>query len=451
MSVRARLESGDGLLPVYLHGEQRFERAFERLRHKRRAGQRRLDEQVRAVVDAVRRGGDRKVLAYTKQFDGASLTRLEVTREEWDEACACVAPADRAALSHAIKRVRAFHRRRVPTSWEFSESDGRLGQRVRPLARVGIYVPGGKARYPSTVVMNAAPAAVARVPEILMATPPGRDGRLDPVVLLAARLAGVQRVFKMGGAQAVAALAFGTESVPGVDKIVGPGNAFVQAAKRLLFGVVDIDSEAGPTEVLVVADASARAAWVAADLISQAEHEEQAQALLITTLPRLARRVNAALEAQLRGLERERIARRALERNGAIFVVPGLTRALALADAYAPEHLVLAVADPDAALERVANAGTVFLGHHTPVAVGDYLAGPNHVLPTGGTARFFSPLGTQDFLKRTAFVKFGPSRLGALGADAIRLARLEGFTAHGASISLRLRGDAARRSRKRRG
>ena len=399
---------------------------------------------AKRIVAEVRRGGDRKLRAFTKRFDGAALTALEVTRAEWDAACARVPRADRAALALAARRVRAFHARRVPASWALREPGARMGQRVRALSRVGIYVPGGKARYPSTVVMNAVPAAVARVPEIIMATPPDRSGALDPAVLFAARTCGVRRVFKMGGAQAVAALAFGTESVPRVDKIVGPGNAFVQAAKRLVFGEVDIDSEAGPTEVLVVADKSARADWVAADLISQAEHEEQAQALLLTTSRSLATRVNAALETQLRELARTsaaraRIARHALTKNGAIFCAPSRARALELANAYAAEHLLLALNNPGTALAQVENAGTVFLGHHTPVAVGDYLAGPNHVLPTGGTARFFSPLGTEDFLKRTAFVRFAPAKLRELGADVVRLARLEGFDAHAASIERRQR------------
>jgi histidinol dehydrogenase len=336
-------------------------------------------------------------------------------------------------------RVREFHRKRIPSSWEMREEGGALmGQRVRPLQRVGVYVPGGKAAYPSTVIMNAVPASVVEVPEIVMATPPGKDGSILPEVLMAARVAGVHRVFKMGGAQAVAALAYGTDSVPRVDKIVGPGNAFVQAAKRLVFGEVDIDSEAGATEVVVVADRSATPAWVAADLISQAEHEEGASAVLITTAKSLVTRVQDQLAKQLKTLDRSRIARQSLTANGAAVVARDLAHALELANRYAPEHLVLALDDADTALKSVTNAGTVFLGHYSPVAVGDYLAGPNHVLPTGGTARFFSPLGIEDFLKRTAFVRFEPPKLRELGADVIRLAELEGFTGHGASVELRL-------------
>jgi histidinol dehydrogenase len=335
--------------------------------------------------------------------------------------------------------VREFHRKRIPSSWEMREEGGAfMGHRVRPLERVGIYVPGGKASYPSTVIMNAVPASVVEVPEIVMATPPGPDGTVRPEVLMAAKVAGVHRVFKMGGAQAVAALAFGTRSVPRVDKIVGPGNAWVQEAKRLVFGEVDIDSEAGATEVLVVADKSATPAWVAADLLSQAEHEEGASALLITPVKTLVARVQEQIARQLKGLSRSKIAREALRANGAIVLARDLDHAIELANRFAPEHMVLAMDDADSALKKVRNAGTVFLGHYTPVAVGDYLAGPNHVLPTGGTARFFSPLGIEDFLKRTAFVRFEPPKLRELGLDVIRLAELEGFTGHGASVELRL-------------
>jgi histidinol dehydrogenase len=279
---------------------------------------------------------------------------------------------------------------------------------------------------------------VVEVPEILMATPAQPDGSVRPEVLMAARVAGVHRVFKMGGAHAVAALAYGTETVPRVDKIVGPGNVYVATAKRFVFGEVAIDSEAGPTEVLVVADKSATPAWVAADLLSQAEHDEMACAVLVTPNRALAARVQEQLAKQLKTLDRAPIARAALEAHGAIVVARDLEECIELANRYAPEHLVIASDAAETLLKRVANAGTVFLGHYTPVAVGDYLAGPNHVLPTGGTARFFSPLGVDDFLKRTAFVRFEPPKLRELGADVIRLAELEGFTGHGASVELRL-------------
>jgi histidinol dehydrogenase len=428
-----------GVLSVLESDKAGFARAFQALCRRRDEADDTVERTVRKILERVRELGDEEVVALTRKLDGARVDTLEVTRDEWDAGCERVAPADRAAIGKAAMRVRDFHRKRIPSSWEVREEGGALlGQRVRPLERVGVYVPGGKAAYPSTVVMNAVPASVVEVPEIVMATPPQSDGTVRPDVLMAARIAGVHRVFKMGGAQAVAALAYGTASVPRVDKIVGPGNVYVQAAKRLVFGEVDIDSEAGPTEVLVVADRSANPAWVAADLISQAEHEERACAVLVTHVKALVPRVQAQLERQLKSLERARIARRSLAERGAIVVTKDLGESLDLANRYAPEHLMLAVETTDVALKRIVNAGTVFLGHYTPVAVGDYLAGPNHVLPTGGTARFFSPLGVEDFLKRLSFVRFEPPKLRELGTDVIRLAELEGLAGHGASVELRL-------------
>jgi histidinol dehydrogenase len=347
--------------------------------------------------------------------------------------------ADRAAIGKAAMRIREFHRKRIPSSWEMREEGGALmGQRVRPLHRVGLYVPGGKAIYPSTVIMNAVPASVVEVPEIIMVTPPQADGTIRPEVLMAARVAGVHRVFKCGGAYAVAALAYGTETIPRVDKIVGPGNAYVAAAKRLVFGEVGIDSEAGPSEVCIVADRSATPAWLAADLLSQAEHDEQAQTILLTHVKSLITRVQEQLTKQLKGMKRSRIAKQSLANHGALVLTRNLEESITLANDYAPEHLVLAVEDPDTVSKEVTNAGALFLGHYTPVAVGDYLAGPNHVLPTGGTARFFSPLGVEDFLKRMSFIRFEPPKIRELGADVIRLAEVEGLTAHGMSVDLRL-------------
>lgn len=439
----AKAPAASELLRVLRHDDAGFDDFFETLCRRREVSGKSAEAVAREILDEVRRQGDAALRAYTRSFDGAELSALEVAPDEWEAAAEAVSAADRAALETAARRVRAFHERQVQAGFEFRDADGaRLGQRVHPLQRAGLYVPGGKAAYPSTVIMNAVPAAAAGVPEIIMTTPPDADGRIQDEVLLAARIAGVHRVFKLGGAQAVAALAFGSESVPRVDKIVGPGNAYVQAAKRLVFGTVDIDSEAGATEVLIVADAGAEPDTLAADLISQAEHEEGASALLVAADAALIREVCAALARRLPGLARERIARSALEQRGAALVARDIPHALELADAYAPEHLVLALRDAEAALERVKNAGTVFLGSHTPVAAGDYLAGPNHVLPTGGTARFFSPLGTGDFVKRTAFVRFEPETLRALGGDIIRLAEMEGLTAHGASVRCRLEKDA---------
>jgi histidinol dehydrogenase len=431
--------SSKAVLPVYEAGTAKFDKALAALCDRRGAQDASVERTARKILDQVREGGDEALLSLVKKYDKAKVETLEVTSDEWDEAVEKVDPADRAAIGKAAMRVREFHKKRIAGSWEMREEGGAfMGHRVRALERVGIYVPGGKAAYPSSVVMNAIPASVVEVPEILMATPPGPGGEIRPDVLLAARVAGVHRVFRMGGAQAIGALAYGTESVPRVDKIVGPGNQYVAAAKRLVFGQVGIDGEAGPTEVLVVADKSATPAWVAADLLSQAEHDEEAGVVLVTTSKSIATRVQDALVKQLKTFERAKIATQALSKGGAIFVVKKLDDAIAVANAYAPEHLVLAVADPETAIRDVANAGTVFMGHYTPVAVGDYLAGPNHVLPTGGTARFFSPLGVDDFLKRTAFVRFEPPKLRELGADVIRLAELEGLPGHGQSVELRL-------------
>jgi histidinol dehydrogenase len=313
-----------------------------------------------------------------------------------------------------------------------------MGQRVRPLSRVGLYVPGGKAVYPSSVIMNAVPASVVEVPEIIMCTPPEADGTLRPEVLMAARVAGVHRVFKMGGAHAIAALAYGTETVPQVDKITGPGSVWVATAKKQVFGQVGIDSEAGPTEVCIIADKTATPAWLAADLISQAEHDELAQAVLITHVKGLVSRVQEQITRQMETLDRAEIATKSIRSRGAIIQTKSLAESIKLSEEYASEHLVLAVEDPEKISKEINNAGAIFMGHYTPVAVGDYMAGPNHVLPTGGTSRFFSPLSVDDFLKRTSFMKFEPPKLRELGADIVRLANVEGLSGHGASVELRL-------------
>lgn len=398
-----------------------------------------VENDVAKIIAAVRKDGDTALKGFVKKFDGAKVDDLEVTPEEWDEACDQVDSADRAAIGKAAMRVREFHRKRIPSSWEMrEEGGGYMGQRVRPLARVGLYVPGGKALYPSSVVMNAIPASVVEVPEIVMVTPPSEDGTIRPEVLMAARVAGVHRVFKMGGAHAVAALAYGTESVPRVDKITGPGSVWVATAKKQVFGQVGIDSEAGPTEVCIIADKTATPAWLAADLISQAEHDELAQAVLITHVKGLVTRVQEQLTRQLKGIDRAEIAKKSIKSRGAIIQTKNLAESIKLSEEYASEHLVLAVEDPEKVSKEIENAGAIFMGHYTPVAVGDYIAGPNHVLPTGGTARFFSPLSVEDFLKRTSFMKFEPPKLRELGADIVRLANVEGLTAHGASVELRL-------------
>lgn len=398
-----------------------------------------VEADVAKIIADVRKGGDKSLLAFIKKFDGATLDKLEVTPEEWDDGCEQVDSADRAAIGKAAMRVREFHRKRIPSSWEMrEEGGGYMGQRVRPLSRVGLYVPGGKAVYPSSVIMNAVPASVVEVPEIIMCTPPEADGTLRPEVLMAARVAGVHRVFKMGGAHAVAALAYGTETVPQVDKITGPGSVWVATAKKQVFGQVGIDSEAGPTEVCIIADKSATPAWLAADLISQAEHDELAQAILITHVKGLVSRVQEQITRQMETLDRAEIATKSIRSRGAIIQTKSLAESIKLSEEYASEHLVLAVEDPEKISKEINNAGAIFMGHYTPVAAGDYMAGPNHVLPTGGTSRFFSPLSVDDFLKRTSFMKFEPTKLRELGADIVRLANVEGLSGHGASVELRL-------------
>jgi len=428
------------ILPVLQTTDSAFQADFERFIDRRGNEGDDVSRAVRKIIQQVREGGDEALRACVRKYDGAKkIDALEVEPREIEAAADAIDPADRAALGKAAMRIREFHRKRIPSSWEMrEEGGGSFGHRIRPLQRVGIYVPGGKALYPSSVIMNAVPASVVEVPEIVMATPPGPDGSVRPEVLVAAKVAGVHRVFKMGGAHAIAALAYGTESVPRVDKVVGPGNNWVATAKMQVFGDVAIDGEAGPSEVVVIADGSATPAWVAADLISQAEHDELAQAILITPQKGVATRVNEQLAKQLPKLARESIARASLGERGAIVVAKNIAECVALADAYAPEHLMIASDDADAISKGVCNAGAIFLGHYTPVAVGDYLAGPNHVLPTGGSARFSSPLGVDDFLKRTSVTRFEAPKLRELGLEVIRLAEMEGLGGHGYSVDLRL-------------
>lgn len=400
-----------------------------------------VETTVKAIIAEVRERGDAAVCGYTARFDRLSLTAstMEVTAAEIDSAMAAVAPQALADLQLAAERIAAFHRRQKLETWfSTDENDVLVGQMVRPLDRVGIYVPGGKAAYPSSVLMNAVPARVAGVGEVVMVVPmPG--GEVNPHVLAAARIAGVHRVFKVGGAQAVAALAYGTATIPKVDKITGPGNIYVATAKRLVFGQVDIDMIAGPSEVLVISDGSGDPAHIAADLLSQAEHDELASSILITTDEHFGRQVEIALGEQLRHLKRADIARQALKHYGAIIVARDLHDAAAFSNRLAPEHLELAVADPFGLLPQIRHAGAVFLGHHTPEAAGDYLAGPNHTLPTGGTARFFSPLSLDDFVKKSSLVSFSREGLRRLGPAIVRIAELEGLEAHAKSVSIRLK------------
>jgi histidinol dehydrogenase len=402
-----------------------------------------IDRVVAAIIDDVRTRGDVAVLEYTARLDGvraASVDDLAIGRDEMRRAYEALAAAERAALDTAAARIRAFHERQVLAGFSVRSEDGtELGQRITPLDRAGLYVPGGKAAYPSSVLMNAIPAHVAAVGEIVMVVPtPG--GERNPLVLAAAHVGGVSRAFTIGGAQAIAALAYGTATIPAVDKICGPGNAYVAAAKRRVFGVVGIDMIAGASEILVIADASARADWVAIDLFSQAEHDEMAQAILLTPDAGLIDRVAESAKRWLATMPRAPIIAASLARRGALIRTRDLAEACAIANRIAPEHLELAVADPDALLPNLRHAGAIFVGHYASEALGDYCAGPNHVLPTGRTARFSSPLGVYDFQKRTSILRIAPATARALAPVAVTLATGEGLAAHARSAEARLHG-----------
>lgn len=409
----------------------------------RRADAPDVSRPVAKILAAVRQEGDAAVLRYCAAFDGMPEgTALEVPAEEILAACDAVDPALLKVMQEAAKNIRAFHKRQLREGFVMSERNGVvLGQKVTPLARVGLYVPGGTASYPSTVLMDCIPAKLAGVPEVIMVTP-AKGGKIAPEILAAAAVAGVDRVFRAGGAQAVAALAYGTESIPRADKIVGPGNVYVAEAKRQVFGLVDIDMIAGPSEILILADGSCDARFVAADLLSQAEHDKNASAVLVTPSAALASAVQAELERQLALLPRAEIARASIENNGKIILVPTLDAGIAIANEIAPEHLELSVDDPFALLGKVQNAGSIFLGKYCPEALGDYFAGPNHTLPTGGTARFSSPLSVDDFVKRSQFSYYTPEALAAAGKKVARFAQAEGLDAHAKSVLIRLSEEA---------
>ncbi len=428
-------------LKIITQGDADFESSWRKICDRHVDAHTALFDEVAERIEKVRTGGDRALIGAIEEHDGVELDRVEVTPAEWDLGCESVASSDRAAIGKAAMRIREFHRKRIPSSWEMrEEGGGYMGQRVRPLARVGVYVSGAQGQNPSSVIMNATPASVVEVPEIVLATPAGPNGEVPPEILMAARVTGVHRVFKMGGAHALSALAYGTASVPRVDKIVGSGGADVAAAKRQLFGVISVDAEAGgPRELCIVADKGATPSWIAADLISQAEHADDGRIVFVTHVKGLVTKVQDQLTRQLKALGTDgKAAKKVLASGGIAIVTKKLQDSIDLANQYAPEHLVLAVDQPEVVSKQVENAGAIYLGHYTPVAVGEYLAGPNHVLPRGGTARFFSPLGVDDFLKRTSFVKFEPPKLRELGLDVIRLAEVEGNAAHGKSIDLRL-------------
>jgi histidinol dehydrogenase len=423
-----------------------FAAGFAALVASRAAAEGDVSQAVAAIVADVRGRGDAAVLDYTRRWDRLALSaaEMQIAPARLDAALASVPSETRRALDLAATRIRDFHARQRPEPIDYTDAAGiRLGWRWTAIDRVGLYVPGGTAAYPSSVLMNAIPAKVAGVGRLVMVVPTP-DGAENDLVLAAARLAGVDDVFRVGGAQAVAALAYGTATIPKVDKIVGPGNAYVAAAKRLVFGAVGIDLIAGPSEILVVADAANDPDWIAADLLSQAEHDPMSQAILIADDAGFADRVVAAIEKLLARLPRAAIARESWERHGGVIVVPSLDQAPPLVDAVAPEHLELAVADPAALAARVRHAGAIFLGRHTPEAVGDYVGGPNHVLPTAGSARFSSGLGVLDFMKRTTLLGCDAAGIAAIGPAAVTLAAAEGLDAHARAVALRLAGDTPR-------
>jgi histidinol dehydrogenase len=425
------------MITVFEKSNPDFQRRFDALCNRSSELSTDIEAAARRTIAKVRAGGDAALRALTAEFDKRQLDAIELPASEWDELAARVAPDVRASLEHAARRVRTFHERERHASFEISEAGVRVGSRVDPLARIGIYVPGGKARYPSTVIMTAIPARVAGVREIVMTTPGP-----SPETLAAARLAGVDRVFLIGGAQAIAAMAYGTESVPRVDKVVGPGNAYVAAAKRLVFGDVGIDSIAGPTEVVIAAEEGIDPRWIAADLLAQAEHDELAVPILIARGKAFADKVAAAVAAQLAELPRRAIATRSLADQGAIFVVDGPdtnAEIVRLMNLLAPEHAELALRDARALSTQITTAGALFLGAHTPEPVGDYMAGPSHVLPTGGSARFASPLGVGDFIKRTSIIEYDAAALAAQSDDIDRLTAVEDLHGHGRAVTIRVR------------
>ena len=397
-----------------------------------------VEQIVTEIIADVRTNGDEALRRYCLKFDGAELSSLEVSQNEIDEAVQLVSPEFIRVLELAAENIRAFHSRQVRNSFILTDKPGVvMGQKVLPIERVGLYVPGGTASYPSTVLMDSIPAKIAGCGQVVMVTPPGKDGKIAPVILAAAKIAGIDRIFKVGGAQAVAALAYGTETVPAVDKIVGPGNAFVAEAKKQVFGKVSIDMIAGPSEILIVADSTCDPRYVAADLLSQAEHDKLASAVLVTDSSELAFTVQIELERQLEVLPRKEIARTSVDNHGKIIVAPDLDKAIEIANEIAPEHLELCVDQPFDYLDRIRHAGSIFLGKYCPEALGDYLAGPNHTLPTSGTARFSSPLSVDDFVKKTQYTYFTADALRRVSDDIALFASREGLDAHARSATIR--------------
>ncbi len=399
-----------------------------------------VEDIVSDIIDNVKNNGDKALREYSLKFDRAIVENLEVTKEEIEEAYASEDQDFISTLEKARDNIHHFHSHQVRNNFIINDKDGViLGQKITPIEKVGLYVPGGTARYPSSVLMNAVPAKIAGVKEIVMVTPPDETGKIPAPILAAAKVAGVDRIFKTGGAQAVAALAYGTETVTKVDKVVGPGNVFVATAKRMLYGIVDIDMIAGPSEILVLADGTCNPEFVAADLLSQAEHDKLASAVLITDSEELAYKVRDELEKQIPELPRCEIARTSIDTNGKIIIADNMKQAVEISNEIAPEHLEVCVENPFELLNLITNAGSIFLGKNVPESLGDYFAGPNHTLPTSGTARFSSPLSVDDFIKKSSFIYFSEEALNEVGEDVVRFAEKEGLQAHGRAVSKRLK------------
>ncbi len=397
-----------------------------------------ISSTVSEIIENVKTNGDKALAEYTLKFDKTDLKDFAVSEEEINEAVSMTDPKFIDVLEKSAANIRAFHEKQKRTGFEIRKDDGTvIGQKITPVDRAGLYVPGGTAAYPSTVLMDSIPAKIAGCREVVMVTPPGKDGKVNPAILAAAHVAGVDRIFKVGGAQAIAALAYGTESIPKVDKIVGPGNAFVAEAKKQVFGIVSIDMIAGPSEILIVADGKSEPRFVAADLLSQAEHDKMASAVLVTDSAELAGKVSSELERQIPLLERAEIARASIDTNGKIIVAENLEQVIDIANEIAPEHLELCVDDPFAYLDKIRHAGSVFMGRFCPEPLGDYFAGPNHTLPTGGTAKFSNPLSVDDFVKKTQYTYYTKEALKDVADDVALFARTEGLTAHARSIESR--------------
>ncbi len=426
------------MMKIVSSGDRSFAGWLKRVAGRAGLQSRAVENTVRTILKSVERGGDTAVARYTKKYDRVALKAAEfrISREQVKEAYYQIRKDEGDTLRYAAQRITAFHERQRTKTWMYQDNGVTLGQVVMPLDAVGLYVPGGKAAYPSSVLMNAIPARVAGVKRVIMCTPMGKGG-INPHLLVAADIAGVDEVYRIGGAQAIAAMAYGTKTIQRVDKIVGPGNVFVATAKRLLFGTVGIDMVAGPSELLVLADEAANPAHVAADLLCEAEHDEDARVYLVTTSEKLAKQVVRHMEEQVKKLKREQILAKSLRRHAVAFVVEGIGEAIDLASQIAPEHLTLSLDRPYDYIEKVRNAGALFLGRHTPPAVADYVAGPNHVLPTGGTARFFSPLGYDDFVRKSNIVAYTKEELAKVKDHVSRLAHMEGLDAHGRSTESR--------------